>query len=184
MEDFDSEPAMFTPEPELHEKARESSDRPRQKRKRNDDVNVQESSELSHKEASSWKQGDDPDDDDSRYVTYRADATGDWEKWFSDAFRAVQQVSCRVIAKEWIKTIHPKKQSTHPYNGKNPRTREMGDPNLTKPSYWPNDVIHKEPDHINKEGAKTSNTSSLFPGTDDVYSKNKIIGSSFDAYTA
>ncbi|KAK5080249.1 hypothetical protein LTR24_008602 [Lithohypha guttulata] len=151
VEDFDSEPAMFTPEPELHEKARESSDRPRQKRKRNDDVNVQESSELSHKEASSWKQGDDPDDDDCRYVTYRADATGDWEKWFSDAFRALQQVSCRVIAKEWIKTIHPKKQSTHPYNGKNPRTREMGDPNLTKPPYWPKDVIHKEPDHINKE---------------------------------
>ena len=83
---------------------------------------------------------------------YRADATEDWEKWFNDAFRAVQQVSCRIIAKEWIKTIHPKKQSTHPYNGKNPRTGERGDPSSTKPPYWPRDVIHKEPDHINKEG--------------------------------
>jgi len=163
VEDFDSESGMFTPEPELHEQAKESSHQPRQKRKRrNDDLDVSESSELSHKEAASWQQDEDPEDDDCRYVTHRADATGDWEKWFNDAFRAVQQVSCRVIAKEWIKTIHPKKQSTHPYNGKNPRTREIGDPNLTKPPYWPKDVIHKEPDHINKEGATPVRSLSLF----------------------
>ena len=32
-------------------------------------------------------------------------------KWFSDAFKAVQQVGCRTIAKVWIKKIHPKKVS-------------------------------------------------------------------------
>ena len=30
-------------------------------------------------------------------------------KWFSEAFKAVQQVACRTIAKVWIKKIHPKK---------------------------------------------------------------------------
>lgn len=36
----------------------------------------------------------------------------DWdaqEKWFGEAFKAVQQVGCRTIAKVWIKKIHPKK---------------------------------------------------------------------------
>lgn len=32
-------------------------------------------------------------------------------KWFSEAFRAVQQIGCRLIAKVWIKKIHPKKVS-------------------------------------------------------------------------
>jgi hypothetical protein len=31
------------------------------------------------------------------------------EKWFGDAFKAVQQVGCRTIAKSWIRKIHPKK---------------------------------------------------------------------------
>lgn len=93
-----------------------------------------------------------PEEASCGQVTYPASARAEWEKWFSDAFRAVQQVSCRVIAKEWIKTIHPKKQSTHPYNGKNPRTGQKGDSDSTKPPYWPRDVIHKEPDHIIKDG--------------------------------
>jgi hypothetical protein len=33
------------------------------------------------------------------------------EKWFAEAFKAVQQVGCRTIAKVWIKKIHPKKVS-------------------------------------------------------------------------
>ena len=40
----------------------------------------------------------------------------DWTaqaKWFSEAFKAVQQVGCRTIAKVWIKKIHPKKVSGH-----------------------------------------------------------------------
>lgn len=38
----------------------------------------------------------------------------DWDaqqKWFGEAFKAVQQVGCRTIAKVWIKKIHPKKVS-------------------------------------------------------------------------
>lgn len=35
-------------------------------------------------------------------------------KWFGDAFKAVQQIGCRTIAKCWIKKIHPKKVSSPP----------------------------------------------------------------------
>lgn len=86
-------------------------------------------------------------------VTYKVSDTEKWKKWFCDAFRALQQLGCRTMAKEWIKIIHPKKQSTNPYNGKKLK-QGTGNPESTKPSYWPKDVIHREPDHINKEGEK------------------------------
>lgn len=35
-------------------------------------------------------------------------------EWFGEAFKAVQQVGCRTIAKVWIKKIHPKKASSIP----------------------------------------------------------------------
>lgn len=31
------------------------------------------------------------------------------EKWFREAFLTMQQVACRLVAKVWIKKIHPKK---------------------------------------------------------------------------
>jgi hypothetical protein len=31
------------------------------------------------------------------------------ERWFAAAFKAVQQIGCRTMAKVWIKKIHPKK---------------------------------------------------------------------------
>lgn len=127
----------------------ESQQRPQKRKKRAEELDA---SDSSSQQDVAFQYVEENDLDRSAEVQYRADAKASWEKWFSDAFRAVQQVSCRVIAKEWIKTIHPKKQSTHPYNGKNPRTGDRGDPELTKPPYWPKDVIHKEPDHINKEG--------------------------------
>ncbi|KPI37762.1 uncharacterized protein AB675_77 [Cyphellophora attinorum] len=72
------------------------------------------------------------------------------ERWFAAAFKAVQQIGCRTMAKVWIKKIHPKKQSTHPYNGNVPRD-SIADANRTKPPYWPHDTVkHKEPDHIDK----------------------------------
>lgn len=83
-------------------------------------------------------------------VTHTVSAHAEWEKWFGDALRAIQQLGCRTMAKEWIKIIHPKKQSTHPYNGKNNKTGEA-DSESTKPDYWPKDVEHREPDHILKE---------------------------------
>ncbi|KAK4946209.1 hypothetical protein LTR10_014721 [Elasticomyces elasticus] len=72
------------------------------------------------------------------------------ERWFREAFVAMQQVACRTIAKIWIKRIHPKKQSTHPYNGGMPRGEPL-DPNRTRPPYWPAHVIHREPDHIGRD---------------------------------
>lgn len=36
------------------------------------------------------------------------------KQWFADAFKAVQQVGCRTIAKVWIKKIHPKKVRAAP----------------------------------------------------------------------
>ena len=45
-----------------------------------------------------------------------------------------------MIAKEWVKVIEPKKQTRFPYN--------KGD--AGKPTWWPADVRHKEPDHLMK----------------------------------
>ncbi|KEF60596.1 uncharacterized protein A1O9_02157 [Exophiala aquamarina CBS 119918] len=72
------------------------------------------------------------------------------EKWFREAFLTMQQVACRLVAKVWIKKIHPKKQSTHPYNGGMPRDQPP-DSNRTRPPYWPIGVIHREPDHIGRD---------------------------------
>lgn len=55
-------------------------------------------------------------------------------------FSQLQQVMCKMIAKEWVKVIEPKKQTRFPYN-----KGEAG-----KPAWWPVDVRHKEPDHLMK----------------------------------
>ncbi|KAI1612235.1 hypothetical protein EDD36DRAFT_466074 [Exophiala viscosa] len=83
-------------------------------------------------------------------IQLRVDDRERLERWFREAFVAMQQVACRTIAKIWIKRIHPKKQSTHPYNGGMPRGEPL-DPNRTRPPYWPAHVIHREPDHIGRD---------------------------------
>ena len=88
---------------------------------------------------------------DHEFVQFRISDKDGLEKWFGEAFKAVQQVSCRLIAKVWIKKIHPRKQSTNPYNGNHPRDKPR-DPERTKPDYWPAGVQHKEPDHIDRSG--------------------------------
>ncbi|PKI85061.1 hypothetical protein MVES1_001056 [Malassezia vespertilionis] len=55
-------------------------------------------------------------------------------------FDQLQQNMCKMIAKEWIKVIEPKKQTRCPYN-----KGETG-----KPAWWPEHVRHKEPDHLMK----------------------------------
>ncbi|KTW28328.1 uncharacterized protein T551_02747 [Pneumocystis jirovecii RU7] len=55
-------------------------------------------------------------------------------------FKELQQSVCKIVAKAWIKVMEPKKQTRHPYN--------KGDE--SKPSWWPNNVRHKEPDHLMK----------------------------------
>ena len=63
-------------------------------------------------------------------------------------FRQLQQLCCKIVAKQWIKVIEPKKQTRYPYN----RGEE------SKPEWWPVDVRHKEPDHLMKPGIGSQNS--------------------------
>lgn len=72
--------------------------------------------------------------------------------FYEQRFKNCQQAACKLIAKAWIKTVEPKKQSTHPYTGKDEKA----------PDWWPqpwgdnleNKVRHKEPDHLYKKGGQ------------------------------
>lgn len=78
-------------------------------------------------------------------ITYRPLLISDEEAvttFFETRFRQMQQLTCKVVAKAWIKVIEPKKQSHFPYN----RGEE------SKPSWWPAGARHKEPDHLMKPG--------------------------------
>ncbi|EAS29500.2 uncharacterized protein CIMG_08246 [Coccidioides immitis RS] len=78
---------------------------------------------------------------------------GDREKigsYYHVAFSGFQQINCCTISKAWIKLIEPKKQTKHPYNGGQGADGEKGDPERTKPDWWPSSVMHKEPDHLKK----------------------------------
>lgn len=74
--------------------------------------------------------------------------------FYEQRFKNCQQAACKVIAKIWIKTVEPKKQSNHPYTGKDGKA----------PDWWPkktgngpeNSVRHKEPDHLYKRGEHQS----------------------------
>lgn len=70
---------------------------------------------------------------------------GDEEKvlqFYLSRLNQLQQQACRTLAKAWIKRIHPKKQTTHPYRHGSDRA----------PHWWPAGVTHREPDHIKKTG--------------------------------
>lgn len=75
--------------------------------------------------------------------------------YYESALKRFQQLNCRVVARAFIKFIEPRKQTSHPYNGGKPSPGSApgsaGDPELTKPEWWPPDVMHKEPDHLRKE---------------------------------
>ena len=75
-------------------------------------------------------------------------AIGDTEKvlaYYENALKHFQQINCRKLAKAWIKCIQPKKQVNYPYN--------QGE--KKKPEWWPDGVMHKEPDHLKKGGELT-----------------------------
>jgi hypothetical protein len=73
---------------------------------------------------------------------------------YEKAFEKFQQTNCRVLAKAYIKILEPRKQVNYPYNGR----KSVGgitvqlDPEVTKPSWWPSRVRHREPDHLPKVG--------------------------------
>jgi Protein of unknown function (DUF2841) len=87
------------------------------------------------------------------------------KEYLFDAFTSFQQINCRTLCKSWIRTIEPKKQVKHPYNGNlkvkgipkfaanDVSTQKDSDPQETKPQWWPSkdECPHKEPDHIKKE---------------------------------
>jgi hypothetical protein len=70
-----------------------------------------------------------------------------------DRLDKIQQLSDKKIAKAWIKGICPKKQARYPYQNK----QRLNDTGLKPkiPEWWPtgeNEVIFREPDHIQKSG--------------------------------
>ncbi|KAI9840843.1 MAG: hypothetical protein M1837_001257 [Sclerophora amabilis] len=75
-------------------------------------------------------------------LSFRIDDRSALDQYYQDRFEQIQQKDCKTISKAWIKTIHPRKQSTHPYvKGWDFR-----------PKWWPpSGCEHKEPDHLRKE---------------------------------
>lgn len=91
-------------------------------------------------------------DDEMDLVALKIGDTKTVTAYYDSAFKRLQQLNCRMLAKGFIKVIEPRKQVRHPYNGgRGSAPGERGDPELTKPDWWPRDVIHREPDHLRKE---------------------------------
>jgi hypothetical protein len=64
------------------------------------------------------------------------------DSYYESKFAALQQATCKLVVKAWIKVIEPKKQMKYPYN----KGEEL------KPAWWPEGVRHREPDHLSKSG--------------------------------
>ncbi|ORX39933.1 hypothetical protein BD324DRAFT_244629 [Kockovaella imperatae] len=79
-------------------------------------------------------------------LTLAPDAT---ENYYTSRFAALQQATCKLVVKAWIKVIEPKKQMKFPYN----KGEEL------KPLWWPEGVRHREPDHLSKTERLTLLTS-------------------------
>jgi len=74
------------------------------------------------------------------------------KKFYVQRFKDMQQSSCKVLGKAFVKAVEPKKQTHHPYT--------KGDEGA--PSWWPlqgdqeERARHKEPDHLLKPGKASS----------------------------
>lgn len=66
----------------------------------------------------------------------------DLDEYYIGRFSAIQQATCKLVVKNWIKIIEPKKQVKCPYN--------KGED--VRPSWWPESIRHREPDHLSKSG--------------------------------
>ncbi|CAG8970706.1 hypothetical protein HYALB_00001487 [Hymenoscyphus albidus] len=67
------------------------------------------------------------------------------EQYYVVRFKDMQQSSCKVMGKAFVKLVEPKKQTHHPYTGGN-----AGAPPWWPPTIGENHVRHKEPDHLLK----------------------------------
>ena len=74
-------------------------------------------------------------------LTLSADAI---DNYYASRFAALQQATCKLVVKAWIKVIEPKKQMKFPYN----KGEDL------KPAWWPEGVRHREPDHLSKTGKR------------------------------
>lgn len=83
----------------------------------------------------------------SRRSNLRVDDDEAMDRYYDAALTAFQQVNCKQIAKEYIDVIEPQKKSKHPYKG-----GAENKPSETKPEWWPKDVQHKGPHHLQKNG--------------------------------
>ena len=85
-------------------------------------------------------------------------------EWYIYMFNLMQQCTCKLIAKALIAKIHPKKSGSHPYNGgklaKGPNLPKKTLGSLTKPVWWPPEVDHQEPDHLDRYRKSFSRTRS------------------------
>lgn len=84
-----------------------------------------------------------------RYRNLRISDTAEVTKFFEGRFREMQQASCKIIAKAFVKVVEPKKQTNHPYTGGAKRAPEWWPPLPTDNNLG---VKHKEPDHLLKPG--------------------------------
>lgn len=70
------------------------------------------------------------------------------DAYYDQRFSALQQATCKLVVKSWIKIIEPKKQVNFPYN--------KGE--SLKPTWWPAGIRHREPDHLSKQGESARQT--------------------------
>lgn len=77
---------------------------------------------------------------DNNYLKLTKNNDGPLESHYKSIFTLLSQSICKLIAKEWIKNLCPRKQAVFPY--KYPET----------PDWWPDCVPHIEPDHLDKQG--------------------------------
>jgi hypothetical protein len=69
------------------------------------------------------------------------------DKFYQVRFKDMQQFSCKIMGKAFVKLVEPKKQTHYPYT----KGAEKA------PPWWPetsgdNHVRHREPDHLLKAG--------------------------------
>jgi hypothetical protein len=71
-------------------------------------------------------------------------------EYYERSLKHFWQFNYTQVAKAFIKFIKPGKQVKHPYNRCKPGAPhgKEGNPESTKPKWWPANVFHKEPDHL------------------------------------
>ncbi|GAA5826251.1 hypothetical protein JCM3770_000629 [Rhodotorula araucariae] len=62
------------------------------------------------------------------------------EAWYRERISDLCYKVDKLVCKRWIKAVEPHKQTRYPY--------QKGDDH--KPGWWPREIRHKEPDHLNK----------------------------------